>query len=477
MPDPFLLATCATSCLSAALAWHMRKAGNVYSTLESANAALRSDRQVDLFRLSRRDSLTGLSNRAAFLETLSSQLVRGPLALLLIDLDRFDAVNANLGEAGGNELLAAFAGRLRALVTERDHAARVGSDSFALLITRPDELELLPRTVAQVFAALSIPNPASGELVDTALSMGVARAPGNGRSAETLMRAARVSLTHAKSLGGGRFHLCGEREAADILDREQMRAELQRAIEAGQVVPYYQPVVSLPSGQIAKFEVLARWNHPKNGLLLAEHFIPLADEMGLSGQISTALLRHVAHDTREWPAWCRFAVNVSAGQVRELIGLLRTQPGTWQRRMDMSRLDVEISETALMADRALVRELIDVLHEHGARAVLDDFGSGASNFLHLRDLPFDSIKIGKVFVQRLAVDPRAEACVTAMLLLGKGLGIDIVADGVETEDVAERLGQLGCHFAQGFLYARPAPAAAAAALLGIEPNVAALVAA
>ncbi len=477
MPDPFLIATLAMSGLSAALGWHMRKASSVHGTLESANAALRSDRQIDLFRLSRRDTLTGLSNRAAFLETLSAQLARGPLALLLIDLDRFDAVNANLGEAGGNELLAAFAGRLRQLAAERDYAARVGSASFALLITRRDELGLLPRTIAHLFAALSTPNPASGELVDTAISMGVARAPGNGRCAETLMRAARVSLTRAKGLGGGRFALCGERESADILDREQMRAELQRAIEAGQVVPYYQPVVSLPSGQIAKFEVLARWNHPKRGLLLAEHFIPLADETGLSGQISTSLLRHVAHDTREWPTWCRFAVNVSAGQVRELIGLLRTQPGTWQRRMDMSRLDLEISETALMTDRALVRELIDVLHEHGARAVLDNFGSGASNFFHLRDLPFDSIKISKLFVQRLAADPRAEACVTAMLSLGRGLGVDIVADGVETEDVAERLSQLGCHFAQGFLYARPAPAAAAAALLGIKPELVALVAA
>ncbi len=477
MSDPLLLSTCALSCLSAALVWRTRKAGSTHSALKSANAALRSDRQVDLFRLSRRDTLTGLSNRPAFLETLSAQLARGPLALLLIDLDRLDAVNANLGEAGGNELLAAFAGRLRALAAEREHAARLGSDSFALLITRPDELELLSRTISQLFAALSFPNPASGELVDTSISMGVACAPAHGRSAETLMRAARLSLTQAKSLGGGRFHLCGEREAADILDREQMRAELQRAIEAGQVVPHYQPVVSLPSGQIAKFEVLARWNHPKHGLLLAEHFIPLADEMGLSGQISTALLRHVAQETREWPTWCRFAVNVSAGQVRELIGLLRTQPGTWQRRMDMSRLDVEVSETALMADRALARELIDVLHEHGARAVLDNFGSGTSNFLHLRDLPFDSIKISKVFVQRLALDPRAEACVTAMLWLGRGLGVDIVADGVETEEVAERLGQLGCHYAQGFLYARPAPAENAAALLGIEPSLTALVAA
>jgi EAL domain-containing protein (putative c-di-GMP-specific phosphodiesterase class I) len=246
-----------------------------------------------------------------------------------------------------------------------------------------------------------------------------------------------------------------------------------RGIEAGQFVPYYQPIVRLPNvaggtASIAKFEILARWNHPELGVLAPSQFISLADDLGLSGLISMALLRQVALETEDWPSWCRFAINVSAGQVRELIGLLSTQPGEWQRRLDLSRLDVEISESALIRDRALARELIDVLHENGARAVLDDFGSGASNYFHLQDMPFDSIKIGKPFVQGLLDSSRVEACVISMLSLGEGLGVEIVADGVETQEVADRLADLGCHFAQGFLYAHPTPAAAAAKLLGVE---------
>jgi EAL domain-containing protein (putative c-di-GMP-specific phosphodiesterase class I) len=250
--------------------------------------------------------------------------------------------------------------------------------------------------------------------------------------------------------------------------RQEMRAELQRAIEAGQITPCYHPIINLKTGLVAKFEVLARWIHPTQGVLLPDQFIPIADEMGLSGQISMSLLRQVAHDSQDWPSSCRFAINVSPGQVRELIWLLNTQPGAWQRRLDLSRLEVEMSEEALIRDQGLARELIDVLHEHGARAVLDNFGTGASNFFHLHDTPFDSIKVGKIFVQTMGIDPRAEACVLSMLWLGLGLGIDIVADGVETKEVADQLAGLGCHFAQGYLYARPMGAAEASKMVGVR---------
>lgn len=434
---------------------------------EASSAVLMADRQLDQFRVARRDTLTGLSNRQAFLDTLSAQFSRtASFALLLVDLDGFDAINANLGDATGDEVLLAFSARLQSACAERDHAARLDGDGFAMLLTHPNDIENLAQAGARTLTILSAPNSAAGQLIDVGVSIGIAVAPTHGMTAETLLRAAQLALTRAKRAGGGRVQICGQVQAAEVLTRQRVRRELQRAIEAGQVVPYYQPIVSLPSGEIHTFEVLARWNHPEMGLLLPEQFIPMADELGLSGQISMSLLRQVALDTQDWPGWCRFAINVSAGQVRELIGLLNTQPGAWQRRLDLSRLDVEISEAALMRDRGLVRELMDVLHEHGARAVLDDFGSGASNFFHLRDMPFDTIKIGKVFIQTLTEDPRAEACVMSMLWLGHGLGVDIVADGVETLEAADRLAQMGCHFAQGFLYARPAPAEVARVLLG-----------
>ncbi len=446
---------------------HLASARKALRLQAATNAALQSARQLDLFRIARRDPLTQLANRQAFTETLAAQFARtAPFALLLVDLDGFDRVNANLGQATADEILQAVASRLQA-GAERDHAARMDGDGFALLLTASADLDDVPAAVARIAASLAVPYQAAGQLIDAGTSMGVALAPVHGPNADTLLRAARSALAQAKQEGGGRTHICGQVQAEDVLTRQRNRRELQRAIEAGQIVPYYQPIVRLPGAEIAKFEILARWNHPQLGVLLPEQFIPLADEMGLAGQISMSLLRQVAADTQDWPAWCRYAINVSPGQVRELIGLLNAQPGAWQRRMDLSRLEVEISEAALTRDRALARELIDVLHEQGARAVLDDFGS-ESNFFHLRDMPFDAIKIGKTFIQTLTEDPRAEACVMAMLWLGLGLGIDVVADGVETAEVAERLAALGCTYAQGFLFARPGPAEAACALLGVE---------
>ncbi len=435
------------------------------------NAALQSARQLDLFRTARRDALTKLPNRQAFLETLAAQFDRPTgFALLLVDLDDFGRLNANLGQSTADELLQAVAARLQTHVG-RDHAARLDGDRFALILAGQAERDNLQAAIDHIATSLAAPYSVAGQLIDAGASIGAALAPLHGPNAETLLRAAQSALAQAKQHGRGRSQICGIVQAEEVVTRQRARRDLQAAIEAGQIVPYYQPIIRLQGTEIASFEILARWIHPKHGILLPEQFIPTADEMGLSGQISMALLRQVAIDTQDWPAWCRYAINVSPGQVRELIGLLNTQPGSWQRRMDLTRLDVEISEAALTQDRALARELIDVLHEHGARAVLDDFGS-ASNFFHLRDMPFDIIKIGKTFVQTLDEDPRAEACVMSMLWLGLGLGIDIVADGVETAEVAERLTTLGCTYAQGFLYARPDTADAASKLLGVEPDAA-----
>lgn len=426
---------------------------------QEAAQALQAQLQLQLFRGNRRDALTGLFCRPAFLETMAARPAGGGTAVLaLIDLDHFATVNLNYGDTIGDEVLGVLAGRLRDLAGPGGHAARLDGDSFALLVDQSEEPENLGAMGDRLLRALTLPCPAAGQLIDIRLSMGVARAPTHGDTAEALLRAAQMALLEAKAKEGSFWCVCGQDLTRAIHGRQQFRQHLRRAIGEGRIIPWYQPIMHLPSGKIAKFEVLARWLHPEQGILAADQFIPLADEMGLSGNISMALLRQVAMDCVGWPETCRFAINVSAGQVRELIGLFNAQPGEWQRRMDFSRLDVEITETALMHDRAMARELIDTLHEHGARAGLDNFGSGNSNFSFLRDMPFDSIKIGKVFIQTMLDDPRAEACVLAMLWLGHGLGVDTVADGVETEAVSDRLAELGCSLAQGFVYSRPVPA-------------------
>ncbi len=424
-----------------------------------ASQAMQAQLQVELFRAGRRDRLTGLQGRLGFRDQLSAAFATGArLAVLLVDVDRLSSINASFGEAAGDELLRTLAQSLAGLAHSQDRASRLDGDEFALLIDNPGDLDDLPGMAARVLATLSGPNAAAGQLIEVHVSIGLAASPAHGTDPDTLMRSARLALLQAKEAGGRSWHSCGPELSLVLHTRQRFRQELGRAIGIGQVVPWYQPIMHLPSGGIAKFEVLARWHHPESGILTPDQFIPLADELGLSGRISMALLRQVAVDSQEWPPDCRFAFNVSAGQVRELIGLLNAQPGEWQRRMDFSRLDVEITEAALMHDREMARELIDTLHDHGARAGLDNFGSGVSNLSFLRDMPFDSIKIGKIFIQTMLDDPRAEACVMAMLWLGKGLALDVVADGVEAQAVADRLATMECRFAQGYLYARPMPA-------------------
>ena len=428
--------------------------------------------QLDLFRAGRRDWLTNLSTRPVFIEKLVAALARTPrLAVFRIDLDGYAAVNDKFGEATGDELLRVLADRLRSLAGTREHAARLDGDGFALLADLPEDLDNLTGTADRILQALTVPYAAGGELIDLGVCIGVASSPRHGSTADGLLSAAGQALRCAKQAGRNSWRVCGQEVLADTQDRARLRQERKAAIGAGQIIPWYQPIVRLPSGTIAKFEVLARWAHPEMGLLTAEQFISMADELGLSGQISMALFRQVATDCQAWPQECRFAFNVSAGQVRELIGLLNAQPGDWQRRMDFSRLDVEITETALLHDRAMARELIDTLHEHGARAGLDDFGAGMSNFSFLREMPFDSIKIGKMFIQTMVQDSRAEACVLAMQWLGHGLNVEIVADGVETIETAERLAEMKCDFAQGFFYARPLPAEDVLALIGKEERL------
>jgi len=452
--------------------WLLQRVSKAARSRQDDETEQNVQRQIELFRATRRDALTGLPTRPIFTEMLAG-IIGGEreAALLVIDLDNFADINSTYGDSTGDNLLCAFADRLRTIANQRDRVGRLDGDEFALVFDKPDDLRKLDEAAAFVLARLSEPCPASGILLDMAVSIGVALAPEHGTTTETLLRAARLALRHARAAGGSTWRLCGTEDSEKLFLRTAQRAELSQAIETGQIIPWYQPIVQLPEGTIAKFEVLARWNHPKMGLLEPDHFIPWAEEMGLAGPLSMALLRQVALDLQEWPENFRFAINVSAGQLRELITFVRDQPGDWQRRMDLSRLDVEITETALMRDRKLVAELIDALHENGAQAGIDNFGSGYSNFFHLRELPFDTIKIGKTFISDMLEDPRAEACVMAMIWLGHGLGTSMIADGVETEAAADRLAKMGCHFAQGFLYARPVPAAEVMDVLrGVKPQ-------
>ena len=421
---------------------------------------------VDLFRGARVDPLTGLPNRQSFNDALAAYLARkSPAALLLIDLDGFAALNTAYGHRAGDEVLVAASDRLRRLVPDLHQLGRLGGDEFAMLLDAQGGLDAVERSVVAVLRAMREPLRTGPHDFRCGVSVGVALTPDHGTHPDALLQAAQSSLGQVKESGGGTWMIFDSRREQAKRLRIALMEELRAAVGGGQITPHYQPIVDLSSGLVVGLEVLARWEHPARGLLVPDIFIPMAEEMQLAGLISQALMRRVIADARAWPPALYFAFNVSPGQLRELIALVRTPPAWPEGVLDPRRLEIEVTESAMIENIDVAREVIGLLQDRGTRVVLDDFGIGFSNFFHLRELPFDRIKIDKSFVIDIAHDPRAEACVRAMLALGHSLGVDMVAEGIESAETAAFVTELGCRFGQGFHYAEPVPAAAIPALL------------
>lgn len=425
-----------------------------------------ASRQVQDFIGGRRDALTGLQTRQAFGQSLARRLAAGqPYALLLIDIDGFGRLNACEGAGVGDEVLRLTAERLRALVQDQALVGRVGDDEFALLVETGHGAQTHDGMAVATRSALCRPVAAGGRMLSLTVSIGVALAPDHGQDAERLMQTASLALSQVKASGGGGWRAFDRSEDLEQRLRSQMMEELREAVASGEFVPWYQPIVELATGRVVGLEVLARWQSRRRGLLQPEVFIPLAEEMQLAGAISQALLRRVMRDARAWPSWFYFAFNASPGQLRGLVDLVHNRPDWPEAQFDPARIEVEITESALIEDMEVAREVVAELQARGTRVVLDDLGSGFSNLVHLRELPFDRIKIDRGFVTGMTDDPRAAACVRAMIALGRSLGIDTVAEGIETVDVAASLTAAGCRFGQGFLYSPPVPASAVPGLL------------
>ncbi len=431
--------------------------------------------ELEQFRALRRDGLTQLASRDAFLAELATVLQEaGPSALVLIDLDDFAKLNARHGLRAGDDVLLAVAARLRSLSPDPAHACRLGADRFALLAPIGTGLDGVEAIALGVLRSLMAPVSCGAGLLECMVSLGVVLLPEQAEDVDGAMRAAGAALEHVKEAGGGGWRFFDpDRDDAQRL-HTALAEELHTGIAASQVVPFYQPIINLADGRLVGLEVLARWLHPTRGLLAPDLFIPIAEQMNMTGQITQALMRRVIADARDWPDWLYFAFNVSPGQLRELIGMIRHPPHWPEGTLDPERLEVEVTESALIEDLEVAREVIALLQQRGTRVVLDDFGIGYSNFFHLRELPFDRIKIDRSFVMDIAHDPRAEACVRAMLALAGSLNIPMVAEGVESAETEARVTALGCQFGQGFLYSEPVPARDVARLLRERRPVAAL---
>ncbi|MBB6309515.1 putative bifunctional diguanylate cyclase/phosphodiesterase [Xanthobacter tagetidis] len=417
--------------------------------------------------LAQRDSLTGLANRGHFIAELKDALAgRGEgeaIALLFIDLDGFKEVNDSVGHTGGDELLAVVARRLRGCVGDRGLAARFGGDEFVLFTRYRQEAELAS-LVAALFGVLDIPVHVGGIDLAVSASMGAARAPRDARTSDELLSLADVALYRAKSEGRGTYRLFEPHFERERLERRRTEVELAAALDRGELNLVFQPQVDVESERIVGFEALVRWDHPTRGRILPGAFIPVAEGSRLINRLDAYVLRSACEQAKELPG-VTISVNMSplnlrhAGMVDNIIATLR------QTDFDPRRLEIEITESAILDASAEGQDALARLRGLGVRLALDDFGTGHASLVHVRRFPITKIKIDKSFILNLGVQRDAASIVEYVVRLGRSLGITLTAEGVETREQLRFLRAFGAHQAQGYLFSPPLPLQAAAALL------------
>ena len=422
------------------------------------------------------DPLTGLCNRAVFVEGLGRRLdelkqrrAGSRFAALYLDLDRFKVVNDSLGHPVGDELLTAVSRRLESCLREGDALARLGGDEFAILLNELDDANQANAVAFRIQDALSAPFSIAGREVFTSASIGIAFGGVHYHSADEIMRDADTAMYHAKSRGKARHELFDADMHARELDRVGLENDLRRAVKNNDFEVHYQPIVLLASGMCVGFESLVRWT--RNGKAISPvTFIPLAEELGIIEPLGTWVLQQACATFADWQR--RFpaggldyiTVNVSSRQLMQQNFLSLVEQAVHHAGLRPRDLRLEITETALMDSPRDAAKLLGELREFGAKIYLDDFGCGYSSLSHLHKLPVDALKIDRSFVKSLLL-PDRPAIVESILALARTLNTSVVAEGIEDDTQARELERLGCTHAQGYLFSRPLPASAVEALL------------
>ncbi|HEY1369524.1 MAG TPA: bifunctional diguanylate cyclase/phosphodiesterase [Gaiellaceae bacterium] len=415
--------------------------------------------------LSLHDPLTGLPNRSLFHDRVEHALAgarrnRRAFAVMLLDLDRFKEVNDSLGHAAGDAVLCAVGPRLAHELREADTLARLGGDEFALLLPEVADVEAALATGRRICAALQQPFVVDGVTLDLAASVGVALHAGADDSVDVLLTRADLAMYRAKDLRSG-CELAGSEDDPGSSWRLALLGDLRRALEADELELHYQPKVSMRDRGLLGVEALLRWHHPEHGLVPPDRFIPLVEQTGLVGPLTLRTLDLALTQARAWADAeqpLTVAVNTSARNLHnpdfpaEVAACLRSHG------VPAERLELELTESALMANPAVAHDVLAELAGLGVRIVLDDFGTGHTSLAHLWRLPVRELKIDRSFVLGVGSGGHDEILVRTMIDLGVNLGLRVVAEGVETEAGWQRLVELGCDAAQGYHIARPAPA-------------------
>jgi diguanylate cyclase (GGDEF)-like protein len=427
-----------------------------------SDLAERRRSQADITRLAYTDGLTGLANRERMRSILEGFLLARhsgfhPTALLLLDLDRFKAVNDTLGHQMGDELLKHVAQRIQRVVGSDGAVGRLGGDEFKVILASDTARRDAEAIARDIIHSVSQPYSIASAPITIGCSIGIAIAPEHGRTVDHLVRNADLALYAAKGGGRGLHRVYTDDMLAEATHRKHLEDDLRLALAQDELYVAYQPVVSMATTRVVGYEALVRWEHPVRGAISPAEFIPIAEEIGLIDGIGEWVLRTAVTDCAKWPAGIRVAVNVSPIQFAnpKLPSLVAN--ALMSAMLDADRLELEITESVFLNEGSCTDQMFKALKSLGVRLALDDFGTGYSSLGYLKNAPFDKIKIDQSFVRgAIVAGNRNAAIIRAIVTLADTLGMETTAEGVEQQDEIGFIRELGCSHIQGYVYGRPA---------------------
>ena len=420
--------------------------------------------ELELVRLAHFDQLTSLPNRTLLRERVDHAIARAMrsgsgVATLILDMDRFKEINDMLGHEIGDKLLVEAARRIRASVRDQDTVARLGGDEFAVVLEGVSEAKEVLPVIERIIASLGEVTQIDGREVNSSISIGIAMYPENGNDLSELLRAADLAMYQAKSSGRGRYQFFADAMQEEAQSRHALEWALRRAVERNEFELVYQPQLCLRTGTVIGVEALLRWMSPTRGLLTPYHFIAGLEEFGLINQVGEWVLQTACEQIRRWQAMrfapMRIAVNVSAQQFEDPMLIDKIRSALKETRLPPELLELELTESCLMSDPAQASALLREIRDVGVRIAIDDFGTGYSSLTYLHEFPLSALKIDKNFVQSVESNDRGGPISKMIIGLGQNLGLEVIAEGVETEAQLEYMREHGCDVAQGYLYARP----------------------
>jgi len=465
--------------------WDRRKEGQVYPKWTSISAirsvsgevlfyiasfsdiSERKEAEARIEHLAHHDILTGLYNRFNMENRLeqaiaTSQRGNQQLAILFIDLDRFKNINDSLGHHVGDQLLIAVAGRLRECIRESDIAARIGGDEFVIVLTGMNDSSQAAFVAENMLQKISKPYEVSGYELSTSPSIGISIYPDDGDNVEELLRTADVAMYHAKEHGRNTYHYFTESMFVAANKRIKIERELRGALHSEQLTLCYQPQVMAEGGEVISLEALLRWEHPEQGMISPDTFIPIAEDAGIIHELGKWVIDRACRQLDSWKADglsnCRVAINISTKQLQSEGLADEIKSIMLKYNIEGSELELEITETAAMSDPEKAIRQLDSLRQLGIRLAIDDFGTGYSSLAYLKRLPIHTLKLDRSFVRDIEVDPNDAAITVATVALAHNLGLAVVAEGVETEAQRDFLVKHKFDYLQGYYFSRPLPA-------------------